>query len=79
MQDFFKSGLFKILLVVMASLVGLLIFEASIGNLVAPEQIIGMITKPFSEATTAANDSVSGFFDQVFQGSKYKEEKTELN
>lgn len=74
MQDFFKSGLFKILLVVMASLVGLLIFEASIGNLVAPEQIIGMITKPFSEATTAANDSVSGFFDQVFQGSKYKEE-----
>lgn len=74
MQDFFKSGLFKILLVLMASLVGLLIFEASIGNLVAPEQIIGMITKPFSEATTAANDSVSGFFDQVFQGGKYKEE-----
>ena len=43
MQDFFKSVLFKILLVVMASLVGLLICEASIGNLVAPEQIIGMI------------------------------------
>lgn len=74
MQDFFKSGLFKILLVVMASLVGLLIFEASIGNLIGPEQIIGRITKPFSEATTAANDSVSGFFDQVFQSSKYKEE-----
>ncbi len=74
MQDFFKSGLFKILVAVAASLVGLLIFEASIGNLVAPEQIIGMIIKPFSEATTAANDSVSGFFDQIFQSGKYKEE-----
>lgn len=74
MQDFFKSGLFKVLVAVVASLVGLLIFEASIGNLVAPEQIIGMITKPFSEATTSANDSVSGFFDQIFQSGKYKEE-----
>ena len=74
MQDFFKSGLFKILVAVAASLVGLLIFEASIGNLVAPEQIIGMITKPFSEVTTATNDSVSGFFDQIFQSGKYKEE-----
>ncbi len=74
MQDFFKSGLFKILIAVAASLVGLLIFEASIGNLVAPEQIIGMITKPFSEVTTATNDSVSGFFDQIFQSGKYKDE-----
>lgn len=74
MQDFFKSGLFKVLIAVVASLVGLLIFEASIGNLVAPEKIIGTITKPFSEVTTAANDSVSGFFDGIFQSSRYKEE-----
>ena len=28
----------------------------------------------FSEVTTATNDSVSGFFDQIFQSGKYKDE-----
>ena len=78
MQDFFKSKLFKILLVIMGSLVGLIIFEASTGNLLAPEQILGMIQRPFAEITTTTNDSVSGFFDQIFQGSKYKEENVLL-
>ncbi len=78
MQDFFKSGLFKILLIVMGSLVGLIIFEASTGNLLAPEQVLGTITKPFTDLATTANDSVSGFFDQVFQGIKYKEENVLL-
>ncbi|MDE5600421.1 MAG: rod shape-determining protein MreC [Oscillospiraceae bacterium] len=74
MQDFFRSIWFKILLVITAILVGLIIFGASTGQLLAPEQILRSITQPVGELVTSINNAVADFFDQIFQSGKYKDE-----
>lgn len=78
MGEFFKSVWFKIILGVAAVLVGFILFEASTGNLSGPNGLLGMISQPFCQASEAITKAVGGFFDQIFNAGKYKEENQQL-
>lgn len=78
MRDFFKGIWFKILLGIVAVLLGLLLYEGSTGQLSTPSQVLGMIVQPFQRAASWVASSVSGTLDPFFHAFSYKTENEKL-
>lgn len=78
MRNFFKSIWFKILLIILAILFGLFLFEASTGRLSAPSEMLGVVVEPVEKATSTVTNTVGGWFDQLFHSGRYKSENEEL-
>ena len=78
MQEFFKSKLFKILLVVVAFLVGLISFEVFSDNTTILKSAMRTAFHPIVQSANFINDSVADFFDEFFKNGVYKEENVLL-
>lgn len=78
MREFFKSKLFKILLVVTACLFGLIAFEIFSDDATIFKSAMRTAIQPLIKATNFVNDSVSGFFDNIFKHEIYAEENVLL-
>ncbi len=78
MRDFFRGIWFKILLGIMAVLLGLLLYEASSGQLSAPTQILGTIAQPFTRAASWIAGAVEGAVDPFIHAFSYKSENEKL-
>lgn len=74
MQEFFKSKAFKILLVVVAFLVGLITFEFCSDKPTILKSAIKIALQPLIKTANNVNDSVSSFFDEFFKSGVHKEE-----
>ena len=78
MRDFFKSLWFKFLVVILAVLLGLFLFETSTGRLSTPSEILGTVIEQIERGTSAITNTVGGFFDQVVHSGQYKKENEQL-
>lgn len=75
MREFLRSKRFKILLVIMAVLLGFMLYAISSGDAATiPSKIISAITTPFQKLSSSISVSVTEFFGQFANSSKnYKE------
>lgn len=65
MKDFFASVKFKILLVVLVLLAGMMTYAAANGRLsAAPQELLGAVMVPLQRATAAVSSAVEGFVDK---------------
>ena len=79
MKDFFNSLRFKILVGVVALLLGLIIYEASSGGYSsAPGNILSTILWPFQKASASISGGVSDIFDKFIHADEYEAENARL-
>lgn len=78
MQEFFKSRMFKVLLVVVAFLVGLITFEIFSDSTTILKSAMKIAIQPAIKLTNCVNNSVTDFFDEFFQSGVHKEENVLL-
>ena len=86
MREFFKSLCFKIILAVVAVILGGMLYAATTGGLATlPEQILSYVVYPVQRAAAAVSDSITGFFsvfvdarENYEENQRLKEENAEL-
>jgi len=79
LKDFFKSLRFKILVGVVALLLGLIIYEASSGGYSsAPNNVLSTILWPFQKASSSISGGVSNVFDKFIHADEYEAENEQL-
>ncbi len=79
MRDFLRSRRFKVLLAVLAVLLGFMIYAAASGDMATiPSKIVSAVVTPFQKLSSAISTSVSGFLGQFANSSKNYEENIAL-
>lgn len=79
MNDFFKTTKFKILVAVMAVIVGVMIFSLTQGGYTTDSaSIFGYIFEPFQKFSTGISNRVTSTLDMLFNAEKYYNENIEL-
>ncbi len=79
MKKFFSSKTFKIIAVIAAVLFGMLIYNATTGNLSnLPAHILSTIAAPFQKATAYVSSKVGDFFDTFFNAKENEVENEKL-
>lgn len=79
MLDFFKNHKFKIILIILALLFGMMLYSASTDGVKnIPKNLLSMITYPFQKAASVISTSVGGFFDDIGDYKDALEENKEL-
>ncbi len=74
MQNFFKTKLFKIILIFTACLFGMITYEITTGKQTFVEKILVSTAKPVSTTIVKVHNSALDFFNEFFKCTKYKEE-----
>ncbi len=74
MHEFFKSKQFKVLLIVVACLSGLITFEIFSDDNTIFKSTLKTVLQPIIKTTNFINDSVNDFFDDFFRSGQHKEE-----
>ena len=79
MRDFFKSTKFKIIVAVIAVLIGFMIYSLTTGGYaIMGVSIFDAITEPFQKASTTISAKVSETIDTFANAKKYREENEQL-
>lgn len=79
MKDFFKTTKFKILVAVMAVIVGVMIYSLTRGGYTSDSvSLFGFILEPFQKFSTGVSDKVTSTLDMLFNAEKYYNENIEL-
>jgi len=79
LKEFFHSIKFKIIILILSLLLGLMIYVAvSAGAASIPEVILGTITKPFVQLSNAVSNKVLDIIDTWENADNYKKENEEL-
>lgn len=79
MREFFKSLRFKIILAVVAVILGGMLYAASTGGLATlPEQILSYVVYPVQRAAAAVSNGISDFFSVFLDARENYEENQEL-
>lgn len=79
MKDFFHSLKFKIILCLLALVLGFMIYAAiSGGNVIFPKSILETAAQPFVAAATAVSDWAERTLDAFLNAEKYREENVML-
>lgn len=79
MKDFFKTTKFKILLAVMAVIVGVMIHSITMGGYTSESaSVFGVIFEPFQKISVSISDRVTSAMDMLFNAEKYYKENIEL-
>ena len=79
MKDFFASVKFKVLLVVLVLLAGMMTYAAANGRLsAAPEELLGAVMVPLQRVTSAVSSAVEGFVDKYVRIDQIIAENEEL-
>lgn len=79
MKDFFRTTKFKVLVAVMAVIVGIMIYSVTTGGY-APDSssVFSIIFEPFQKLSTNISDKVTSTLDMMFNAEKYYNENIEL-
>ena len=79
MKDFFGTTKFKILVAVMAVIIGVMIFSLTQGGYTTDSSsVFGYIFEPFQKFSTGVSDRVTSTLDMLFNAEKYYNENIEL-
>ena len=79
MKDFFGTTKFKILVAVMAVIVGVMIFSLTQGGYTTDSSsVFGYIFEPFQKFSTGISDRVTSTLDMLVNAEKYYNENIEL-
>lgn len=79
MKDFFGTTKFKILVAVMAVIIGVMIFSLTRGGYtVDSSSFFGYIFEPFQKFSSGVSDRVTSTLDMLFNAEKYYNENIEL-
>ena len=79
MKDFFRTTKFKILVSVMAVLVGVMIFSLTQGGYTTDSSsVFGYIFEPFQKFSNGISNRVTSTLDMLFNAEKYYNENIEL-
>ena len=79
MKDFFGTTKFKILVAVMAVIVGVMIFSLTQGGYTTDSSsVFGYIFEPFQKFSTGVSNRVTSTLDMLFNAEKYYNENIEL-
>lgn len=79
MREFLKSWKFKILMGIVALLVGLMVYSAAAsGAATLPEAIFGAVISPVQRFSTSVTDGVKNFLDKFVNANKYYLENEQL-
>ncbi len=79
MKDFFKGKIFKVVLCVLAVILGIMIYQAASGNYASvPEAIVGTVVSPVVRFSSAVSDKVAGFFNMLLNAQSTSKENEEL-
>ena len=79
MKEFFHSIKFKILILLLSLLLGIMIYVAVAGGVASiPEVVLGTITKPFVQLSNSVSSGVSSVIDTWVNADKHKKENEEL-
>ncbi len=75
MREFFKSRRFKIILAVVAVILGGMLYAASTGGLAAfPERMLSYVVVPVQKAAAWVSDGMTGFLSVFFDARENYEE-----
>lgn len=67
MREFFSSKKFKILLAVLAVLIGFMVYTSvNVGMGNAVSGVVGVIVSPFQKLSAVISNSVTGFLKKLF-------------
>ncbi len=79
MKDFLRSIKFKVLIVVLALLFGIMLYAASTGGFATfPETVLHTITQPFVKLSSSISGAATGFFDKFINASEISKENERL-
>ncbi len=79
MREFFKSLRFKIILAVVAVILGGMLYAATTGGLATlPEQLLSYVVYPVQRAAAAVSDGITGFFSVFLDARENYEENIQL-
>ncbi len=79
MKDFFRTTKFKILVAVMAVIVGIMIYSVTTGGYASDSSsVFSIIFEPFQKLSTNISDKVTSTLDMMFNAEKYYNENIEL-
>lgn len=79
MRDFFKTTKFKILVVVMAVIIGVMVYSLTMGGY-SPDSsaFFSIVLEPFQKLSTAISEKVSDGIDTLANAKDYREENEQL-
>lgn len=79
MKEFFKGRIFKVVLCVLAVIIGAMIYQAASGNYASlPEAIVGTVVTPVVKASSVISDKVAGFFNMLLNANDIEKENEKL-
>ncbi|MEG1996289.1 MAG: rod shape-determining protein MreC [Oscillospiraceae bacterium] len=79
MNDFLKSKSFKILIVIIALLFGMMLFAASSGGVAnIPKNLLSIVAMPFQKASTVVANSIGDFFSPYIDAKKTASSNAQL-
>lgn len=78
MGDFFRSWKFKIIVAVLALLVGLMLFMATRIGKEGGASVIGTILEPFQRFSTSISNTVTGWLDNITNAQAYADDNERL-
>ncbi|MBE6788724.1 MAG: rod shape-determining protein MreC [Ruminococcaceae bacterium] len=79
MKDFFKGKIFKVIVAVVALLIGIMVYQAASGGFASlPEAVVGTVVTPIVKISSGISDSVAGFFNSILSAKDIEKENKEL-
>ncbi len=79
MKDFFGTKKFKILVVLMLVIIGVMIYSLTKGGYSSDsESVFGVVLEPFQKVSNTISEKVTSTLDMLFNAKKYYEENQQL-
>ena len=79
MKEFFQSWKFKVIICILALVVGIMIYAAVAGdNIIFPRSLLETVAQPFVTAGSAVSNWASDTIDTLVNANKYREENERL-
>jgi len=79
LKDFFKGKIFKVIVAVVALLIGIMVYQAASGGFASlPEAVVGTVVTPIVKISSGISDSVAGFFNSILSAKDIEKENKEL-
>ncbi len=79
MKEFFKGRAFKVIVCILAVIIGIMIHQAASGNYASfSEAVVGTVVTPVVKVSSAISDKVAGFFNMLVSAKDTQKENEEL-
>lgn len=79
MRDFFKSSKFKVLIALIAVIIGVMIYSLTKGGYTSDSaSFFSVVLEPFQKASTAISEKVTNALDTLVHAKNYREENEQL-